>query len=164
MAEKDREEREEGAERDFGNEQDMPVADKFNPTLGPTEASQDMASLNQIIVPVGAYTDPNNPAAQSASVNLTLDKSPVAHPEDYGQTQLTDAEVEADPATIGMLTMEGEEGAGTQPEDDREEWKKADWQAKAGEYGLATSGTVEEIRQRVEEHEDELAVLAEDEE
>lgn len=156
MAENDTEE----ATRDFGNEQDMPVADKPNPTLGPTEASQDMATLNQIIVPVGAYTDPNNPNAISASVNLTLDKSPVAHPEDYGQNQLTDAEVEADSVQTGMLSTE--EGAGTAPEDDRDEWKKADWQAKAGEYGLATSGTIEEIQTRIEDHEAELAEAEEE--
>jgi hypothetical protein len=72
-------------EADFGNDQDMSVHDKMHPTLGPTEEAQDVASLERIVVPMPAYTDPNNPAAAAGTINLSLNDHPVTHSEDYGQ-------------------------------------------------------------------------------
>ena len=136
-------------------QQDMPVADKLHPTLGATEEEQDVSSLNRIIVPVGAYTDPSNPAAASASVNLTLDKSPVEHSEDYGQSDLEEAGVEADPVSGTMDATEmRSEGVAARSED-REEWTKEDWQEQAREYDLPVSGNKDTIAARVEAYEDE---------
>lgn len=135
----------------------IPVADKANPALGATEEEQDMSNLNRIVVPVGAYTDPSNPSAISASVNLTLDKSPVEHSEDYGKSDLEDAGVEADDVSGTMDATElKEEGSGVSARsEDREEWTKADWQDQAREYDLAVSGNLDTIQARVEAHEDE---------
>jgi hypothetical protein len=130
------------------------VADKAHPALGATEEEQDVSQLNRIVVPVGAYTDPSNPAAASASVNLTLDKSPVEHDASYGQSDLDDAGVEADEVLTPMDATETEGGGVAEARsDDREEWTKADWQNQATSYGLTTSGNKDEVRERVEEYE-----------
>lgn len=143
--------------RDFGNEQDMSVVDKQVPSLGPTEEAQDVAGLNRIVVGMPAFTDPHNPMTQSGSVNIPLDQHPVTHSEDYGASvapgQHTFEEAHS-PMAVGAATLLDDEGAKSLdlPED-REQWTKANWQAAAKHYGLATSGNVDTIRTRVEEHE-----------
>jgi hypothetical protein len=74
---------------EFGNEQDMAVADKERPTLGPTEGSQDVSARAVQVVPMPAFTDPHNPEAMSNSVNLSLNDSPTPHSEDYGELALS---------------------------------------------------------------------------
>src|SRR5262245_27125079 len=130
------------------------VVDKTNPTLGATEEEQDMSQLNRIVVPVGAYTDPNNPAAESASVNLPLDKSPLEHDASYGVSDLEEAGVEADTVsgTMDASALAPEESAATS--EDRDDWTKAEWQNLADSYGLSTSGNKDEIIARVEEYEE----------
>lgn len=147
---------------DFGNEQDMSVHDKFNPSLGPTEEAQDVASLNRIVVPMPAFTDPHNPMAQSGSVNLPLDRHPVTHSEDYARDvqpgthtyQADDGE--ASTMAAGAVTLSELSGVSDKfaaLSEDREEWKKADWQVAATHYGLPTSGNFDTIRARVEDYE-----------
>lgn len=147
------------SERDFGNEQEMAVADKRHPALGPTEGAQDVSSLNRIVVPPGAYTDPNNPMANSNSVNLTVDKTPTPVSDDYGVTQLEEAGVEPHPVQI-MLDDGSKLSGGTagepEPEqlpENRDEWSKANWQTQARTLGLAVSGNFDAVQSRVEERE-----------
>jgi hypothetical protein len=130
------------------------VLDKAHPALGATEEEQDVSQLNRIVVPVGAYTDPSNPAAASASINMTLDKSPVEHDASYGESDLEDAGVEAD-AVSGTIDGTETEGGGRAEarSEDRGDWLKADWQNQAAAYGLTTGGTVDELRDRVDEYE-----------
>lgn len=145
---------------DFDNStQDMDVADKAHPALGPTEGSQDAVNLNTIIVPVGAYTDPGNPAALSASVNLALDKSPIEHAEDYGEgipghavETPMDLHTDSVPAASDLLAP-AQRGAATGTPANREEWKKSDWVAQASTYSLPTSGNMDTVKGRVEEYE-----------
>jgi hypothetical protein len=147
--------------RDFGNEQDMSVHDKNSPTLGPTEGSQDVATLNRIVVPPGAYTDPNNPSALSNSVNLTIDKTPTPVSEDYGLTQLDEAGVGEHPVegTIGVhadavgRTSDAEGAQAVELPENRDDWQKAHWQQQARAFGLPVSGNMDALQSRVEEHE-----------
>jgi hypothetical protein len=145
-----------------GNVQDMSVHDKEHPALAATEEAQDVASLNRIVVPMGSYVDPNNPAAAAGSVNLSLDSHPVTHSDDYGQSALEDAGVEEDErkSAVDMHADEAavldpgraEAGKANSPAD-RAEWQKKDWVAQARSYGLNVSGNVDAVRERVEEHE-----------
>lgn len=140
-----------------GNVQDMSVHDKEHPSLAATEEAQDVASLNRIVVGMPAFSDPHNPMTQSGSVNLPLDTHPVTHSEDYGQDVTPGThvfEAEHSPLAVGAATLMGEdrEAMPVAPED-REEWTKANWQSAARYYNLATSGNVDTIRGRVEDHE-----------
>jgi len=167
--------------RDFGNEQDMSVHDKFHPALGPTEEAQDVTTLNRVVVPMGAFTDPNNPAAASASVNLSIDKSPVTHAEDYGRSATVEQgladqpiettmtvhspelrELEPPDFTAGQPDPETARGAAAaqaasaktrMAPEDRDDWTKADWVAQARAHGLAVSGNFDAVKSRVEEYE-----------
>lgn len=150
--------------RDFGNEQDMPQADKLRPNLGPTEEAQDVASLNRVIVPMPAFTNPLNPDAAAGSINLSLDTHPVSHDKDYG-AGVTPGHHAA--LTGSMLVDESERKSAqravedTLPEE-RGEWQKKDWQAQARAYGLSTSGNMDTLKGRVEEYEAEQAEAQEE--
>jgi hypothetical protein len=153
-------------ERDFGNEQEFPVADKERPTLGPTEGAQDVATLNRIVVPMPAFSDPNNPMANSGSVNLPLDKHPVTHSDDFAES-LAQGGLEDHPveSTIGAeaIRPDGSVEPGQDPSEgfpkDRKKWTKAQWQQMAAYYELPTSGNLKTVKGRVEGHEKELAKL-----
>jgi len=153
-------------ERDFGNDADMSVHDKEHPTLGPTEGSQDVDSLPRQIVPMAAFNDPNNPIAVSGSVNLALDDHPVTHSDDYGKSYADVYGVDRveHPMSEGAKELgqfdQSQDGADLQ--EDRGEWKKADWQKAAKYYGLSTSGNVGTLKERVEEHEAEASMTDED--
>lgn len=142
------------------NFQDMSVHDKLNAALGPTEEEQDMSTLNRVVVPVGMFTDPNVPEASSASVNLSVDTSPFPHSEDYGAavtpgehtvtgTEDLHAAEAGDP---GRREAAAKRGAAPFP-DNRDEWQKKHWQARAQELGLSTSGNMDTVKDRVEETE-----------
>jgi hypothetical protein len=139
-----------------GNRQDMSVHDKEYPSLAATEEAQDVASLNRIVVGMPAYTDPHNPMTLSGSVNLPLDQHPVTHSEDYGEDvtpgQYVFEETHS-PMAVGAATLTDEDRDKLELPEDRDEWKKADWQKAAKHYGLATSGNIDTIRERVEDHE-----------
>lgn len=141
-----------------GNVQDMSVHDKFHPSLAATEEAQDVASLNRIVVGMPAFTDPHNPMSQSGSVNLPLDTHPVTHSEDYG-ADVTPGEhifgAEHSPMSAGAKSLlEDDDARGALDlDEDRETWQKADWQKAAKHYGLATSGNIDTIKSRVEDHE-----------
>lgn len=138
------------------NVQDMSVHDKDNSALPATYEGQDTDALARTIVPMPSYTDPNNPLAAAGSINMSLDSHPVTHAEDYGDFEralgdhpvLTPMDTHARDLTDETLPSPGD----SQPED-RSEWKKAHWQAQAKEYGLTTSGNIETLTTRVEEHE-----------
>jgi hypothetical protein len=139
------------------------VHDKDHPSLAATREAQDVASLDRIVVPPGAYTDPNNPAAAAGSVNMSVYTHPADLPEDYGES-VEPGEVDvrsvidegaADQAQavvtgLGKGTPGGK--AADRPED-REEWTKADWVAQASEYGLPKSGNMDTVKERVEDYE-----------
>jgi nitrogen fixation protein FixH len=159
---------------EFGNEQEMAVADKERPTLGPTEGSQDVSERAVQVVPMPAHTNPNDPMALSASVNLALNDSPVEHAEDYGDAALStvgDAGTEnAMSEAARELRAEGEHqrAAGADalagaPED-RAEWEKKHWSAQASALGLATSGNKGDLKKRVEAHEKAEAKAAKEQE
>lgn len=146
--------------------QDMSVHDKPNPALEPTEEAQDMSTLARVVVPVGAFTDPNNPAGASASVNMALDESPFQHSEDYGRGVLPAAHVVTGPEDthakeVGSMFEWGEEADEHEYPEDRGEWMKADWVAKAESYELAKSGNTDAVKKRVEEFEGQLEVAKE---
>jgi hypothetical protein len=142
-----------------GNRQDMAVADKEHPSLAATEEAQDVASLNRIVVGMPAFTDPHNPMTLSGSVNLSLDQHPVTHSEDYGQDVepgIHTFDGPQSPMAVGAATLVDESGGGIDSlslSEDREEWTKANWQAVAKHYGIATSGNTDKIRERVEDYE-----------
>ena len=133
------------------------VHDKDHPSLAATKEAQDVASLDRIIVPPGAYTDPNNPEAAGGSVNMSVYTHPSDIPDDYGESvEPGDVDVRS------VLDSSLEEGGGAAAKggadrsDDRDEWTKADWVAQAGDYGLSKSGNVDAVKDRVEEFEMEV--------
>src|SRR4051812_13723288 len=67
-----------------GNQQDMLVQDVEHAALAATEEAQDVSRLNRIVVPMPAFTNPNNPATAGGSINLELDEHPVEHDPDFG--------------------------------------------------------------------------------
>lgn len=136
-----------------GNVQEMPVADKSHPTLAATEEAQDVANLNRIVVPVPAYLDPSNPIAQSGSINLALDKHPVTHDESYGQVE---TETFGADEVEGVIDTHAAELAPEEEEasENRDEWTKADWVARAKELGIPSGGNMDTVQTRVEEHEE----------
>jgi hypothetical protein len=139
-----------------GNRQDMSVHDKDHPSLGATKEAQDVASLNRIVVGMPAFTDPHNPMTQSGSVNLPLDQHPVTHSADYGQDVTPGAHTFGEahsPMAVGAATLADEDRDKLELPEERDDWTKANWQAAAKHYGLPTSGNVDTIRTRVEEHE-----------
>lgn len=149
-----------------GSYQEMSVHDKEHPTLGPTEEEQDVASLDRIVVPPGAYTDPNNPNTLNNTVNVSVNDHPNELAADYGKSAVADVSVDevqntmsdelaklaaggrpADPhVAAGRLAV------GDAPED-REEWQKSHWVSQARAYGIASSGNMDTVRARVEEYE-----------
>ena len=113
----------------------------------------DMARLNRIVVPMPAFTDPNNPMAQSGSVNLELGRHPVQHSEDFAQRDNLD--------DVGQMTDGPEngmsEGAQSLQENpfaefpaDRNDWTKEQWVSAANYFGVDSGGSKQEIRERVE--------------
>lgn len=163
-----------------GNVQDIAVADKEHPSLGATKEAQDVSQLAKIIVPPASFTNPNDPMAAAGSINLSLDEHPMEISEDYGQetanspqgadsvkgvqdansASMSDALNEPDPnaVTAGGAGTPGarEKAAATLAHEypaDVADWKKGDWQAKAREYGLAVSGNLDAVKDRVEEYE-----------
>ena len=138
----------------------IPVGDKDHPSLAATKEAQDVASLDRIIVPPGAYTDPSNPAAAAGSLNMSVYTHPVDIPEDYGESvEPGDVDVRS---TIDLHAEEQVPSDGTDDEsaanlpEDRDEWKKADWVTQAAAYGLPVSGNMDTVKDRVEEYEDQL--------
>jgi hypothetical protein len=136
------------------------VHDKDHPSLAATKEAQDVASLDRIIVPPGAYTDPSNPAAAAGSVNMSVYTHPADLPEDYGES-VEPGEVDvrsvidegaADQAQAVVTGMGAGDKAADRPED-RDEWTKADWVAQASDYGLAKSGNMDTVKERVEDYE-----------
>lgn len=175
--------------RDFENDyQDMPVDAKTHPALGPTEEAQNVSQLNRIVVPMGAFADPSNPAALAGSVNLALDKHPVTHAEDYGVSNVEGVGVDvhsphtpADAGTEAVAPFEPPDFSDGQPDPetargelgaqaaarrsgassaDRTEWKKADWVTQARALGLSTSGNMDAVKDRVEAHEEQEAAAS----
>jgi hypothetical protein len=140
---------------DHATDQDMDQVDKPNPTLMPTHAAQDTDNLNKIIVPMPSFTNPNNPDTASGSINYDIETHPVRHSDDFGADVTPGVDPVASPMDTHGLeqrTVEEDDEVGDWPED-REEWLKKHWQAKAVEYGLAKSGNLDEVRDRVEEYE-----------
>lgn len=156
-----------------GNVQDIAVEDKERPSLAATEEAQDMSKLNKIIVPMPAFTNPNDPRTSGGSINLDLDEHPVPHSEDYG------AGVGNMRDKVGTITGDAlaEMGAQFAPEggepgkveaaaklpvieypEERADWLKKHWQGKAREYSLPVSGTIDAVKDRVEEYEGEVEV------
>jgi hypothetical protein len=148
--------------------QEVSPHDAEHPSVaGSAPMNEDVAELNEIIVPVGAYVDPHNPQSMSASVNLSLDKSPVTHSPDFGSQaqpdefdKHMDAGVDDSPGFAGSTTPVGGPGdGGTReartglPEGSREEWQKSDWRQAAEHYGLAVSGNMDTLKERVEDYE-----------
>lgn len=153
-------------ERDFGNEQSMSVHDKLHPALGPTEEAQDVATLQQQVVPMPAFNDPHNPIAAAGSVNLSLEDHPVTHSADYGRPVIeslghdhvehTMSEGARDLKQFDLSGADNEQRAAVMFADlpaDRGDWQKKDWQSAARAYGLGTSGNIGAVQKRVEEHE-----------
>lgn len=149
-----------------GNYQEMSVHDKEHAALGPTEEAQDVASLDRIVVPPGAFLDPNNPNTLNNTVNVSLNDAAVAVSEDYGESALADvgldevknplsdelAKMAAEGGTADTKTASGRVAVADNPED-RDEWTKKHWVAQAQAYGLATSGNLDTVAKRVEDHE-----------
>lgn len=149
------------------------VGDKLHSALGATEEEQDVDRLARQVVPVGAFNDPNNPVAASASVNLSLNDSPVKHPDDYGadviaafgHDHVENTMSGGARALRAFDTNSGEDDDTLSPEqraaidslkdapEDREQWQKAHWASAARAYGLASSGNIATVRARVEDHE-----------
>lgn len=155
--------------RDFQNDQDISVHDKFHPTLGPTEEAQDVDRLARQIVPMPAYNDPNNPVAASGSINLSINDHPVKHSADFGagvegefgfdhvENTMSEGarglqELDLTTGDDDPETAAAKQAAASLPAD-RETWAKAHWQTHAKSLGLATSGNIGTIRDRVEDHE-----------
>lgn len=115
------------------------MADKPRAHLASTEEAQDVDRLQRIIVPPGAYVDPNDPQAANASVNRTIEDHPTDLAADYGKR----------PVSAAVTTGEGN---ATLPED-RNKWKKADWVNQAKQYGLPVSGNMDEVIGRVNDYE-----------
>jgi hypothetical protein len=136
------------------------VHDKDHPSLGATKEAQDVASLEKIVVPPGAYTDPGNPAGASGSVNMSVYTHPADIPADYGESvEPGDVDVRSpiDTHAAELASGEGEASPkGADRPEDRDEWTKADWVAQAGDYGLAKSGNTDTVKDRVEEYEAEV--------
>lgn len=93
------------------------------------------------IVPMPSFTDPHLPEAAGGSINFGVAPNfppysahPVEHAESYGALFRDDAREET-------------------PGEDREDWKKDQWQELAAEYGLPTSGTKDELIASVEDYE-----------
>lgn len=142
------------------NYQEMSVFDKDNAALGPTEEAQDMRSLNRVTVPMPAFVNPHQPLMASGSINLSIDETPVPHSDDFGaetgdhvQTSVMDAEAST------LEVPEPVDGSDDAPAeeiefpDDRAQWTKVHWQAAARADGLHVSGTIDEVKDRVEEFE-----------
>lgn len=136
------------------------VHDKDHPSLAATKEAQDVASLDKIVVPPGAYTDPGNPAAAAGSVNMSVYTHPSDIPEEYGDSvepgdvdvrSTLDTHAEEQATMVEAQGMPGGKHA-ARPED-REEWTKANWVSQAEEYGLAKSGNMDTVKDRVEEYE-----------
>jgi hypothetical protein len=113
-----------------------------------------MANAANKIVPMPAFTDPNLPKAAGGSVNFGVannfpdfEDHPVEHSPDYGYPYLHGPNGEEVTATHDVREGMGGEG------DEREGWSKSQWEDLAKEYELPHSGTKDEIRKRVEEHE-----------
>lgn len=94
------------------------------------------------IVPMPAHVNPADPKSLSASINYGVslkapprEAHPLKHSDDYGKGR--DRSVAANDETP----------------DEREDWLKADWEALAESYGLAKSGTVPELKERIADHE-----------
>lgn len=140
-----------------GNVQDMSVFDKEHPTLPPTEEGQDVESLAKIVVPMPAFTSPDNPMTLSGSINLPLDRHPVTHSEDYGQNVTPEAftsDAPESPMAVGAMTIQEEGRKASDLPEDREEWQKSHWQQQARSLGVRTTGSLDQIRRGVEEHEE----------
>lgn len=140
-----------------GNVQDISVHDKEHSALGPTQEAQDMSTLDRVVVPMPSFTDPADAMTAAGSVNMSLDTHPVVHAEDYGADVLpgqVSVHTVMDTHSIGE-EVGSSQAAGDFPED-RADWQKKHWQAKAREYGLATSGNTDAVSGRVEDHEAEV--------
>lgn len=127
-----------------------------SPRLDPSVTEDvDMARINRIVVGMPAFTDPNNPMAQSGSVNLELGRHPVQHSEDYAQRDTEQVGQQTDGPRNGMSA--GAESIQQNPfagfPDDRNDWTKEQWVSAANFYGVDAGGSKQDIRQRVEEAE-----------
>jgi len=138
-----------------GNVQDISVHDKDVAALAATREAQDMSRLNRVTVPMPAFVNPNNPETASGSVNLSLAKTPVSHSEDYGVGRGSHVRLSA--ADIGVGEAESDDldtgATGVEYPENRDDWGKKHWQSQAREYGLPVSGNMDEVKERVEEHE-----------
>lgn len=128
-----------------------------------------MTKLHRVLVPMPAFTNPNNPLTQSGSINLDLGKHPVEHAESFGGVDagerdvvLSVADTHAQEMAKGDVAVKKVADAVVEsfPEN-REDWQKKHWQAKAREYNLATSGNIDAVSSRVEEYEDDIEVVKE---
>lgn len=129
-----------------------------------------MSALNRVVVPMPSFTNPNNPATSSGSVNLELDEHPVTHAEDYGSAvepgahsvlspmdvhskEMTDAAKLAGDPGRREAAKRAKNTATVEFPENREDWQKKHWQAKAREMGLSVSGNIDAVKDRVEEQE-----------
>lgn len=142
-----------------GNKQDMSVFDTDNPSLHPTVEAQDVSRLNKIVVPPGAYTDPNDARAAQGSINQSVSTYPGALSEDYAEGVAADdvQGVVDTHAAEQAAVFTGDAPGGGERSDNRDEWTKADWKEQASEYGLPVSGNMDALKSRVEDHEAEVA-------
>lgn len=147
------------AEND-GTYQEMSVHDKEWPNLGPTWEEQDVSRLDKIVVPPPAYTDPSNPAAASGSINFNVDTHPSAISDDYAADTVPgedDLRKPADTHAVEMAqVVTGFEESATDYPENRDEWQKKHWVARAQELGLHTSGNTDAVKDRVEERESDI--------
>lgn len=129
-----------------------------------------MSALNRVIVPMPSFTNPNNPVTAAGSVNLELDEHPVTHAEDYGAAVQPGEHSVTSPMDVHAKEMADAANLGGEPgrreaakrtkntvevefPENREEWQKKHWQAKARDLGLSTSGNTDAVQARVEEQE-----------
>jgi hypothetical protein len=144
---------------DDGTYQEMSVFDKEHAQLGPTHEEQDVSRLDRIVVPPPAYQDPSNPAAASGSINMSVTTHPSEIAEDYGADVLPGEDDHRSAIDTHAVEMAQVHTGGQDDPDlpeDREEWKKADWQQRAKQLGLTVSGNMETIQSRVEGRESEI--------
>lgn len=145
---------------------DISVHDKEVSALGATVEAQDRSTRARQIVPMPQFTDPNNPEANSGSVNMSLEANgvsqhPVEHSPDYGAgIKRHDAAGAIDP-----YAREGAGGQFGQPvkENDTPTWpsdldmpaegdSKGVWEETAHKLGLSKSGTKADLIKRVTDH------------
>lgn len=106
--------------------------------------SPQLKDLNQHVVPMPAFTDPNLPEAAGGSINYgspnfpDLEDHPVEHSPDFGG---------------GLRAVESDED---DVNANRDEWSYHDWAARAKKLEIPSGGKKDELIARVTAYEAEL--------